>query len=93
MSIAAPRPRPVIGRAVIEAGVQDILRGQLKIEVASADEDMIEGGLLDSLSLVDLIFHLESLFGVETRLEDLEPANFASVTAITAYVEGRLGAR
>jgi D-alanine--poly(phosphoribitol) ligase subunit 2 len=89
------RPAPTFDlspeRAVIEAMVRDILREQLKIEVPSADEDLIQGGLLDSLSLVDLIFHLETEFGVTTALEDLEPANFSSIAAITTYLEARLG--
>ena len=38
------------------SAVQEILRAQLDIQVASPDHDLIENGTIDSLAVVELIF-------------------------------------
>ena len=39
--------------------IEAIFADKLNLEVPSADVDLIEAGLLDSLQLVDLLLHLE----------------------------------
>lgn len=64
-------------------------RGRTAIGV---DEDLLELGLLDSISLVRLVAHLETTFEIEVLDEDLMPENFQTITSISAYVERRLAA-
>ena len=43
----------------------------LNIEVEAVDTDVIEGGLLDSLALVELLFQIEQQFQVDLSLDEL----------------------
>ena len=54
-----------------------------------ADTDLIDGGLLDSLLLTDLILHIEERYGVAFDAGDVSPANFRSVAAMVDLVLGR----
>jgi acyl carrier protein len=45
----------------------------------TAETDLIEHGLLDSLGLADLILFVESLEGTELDLIDADPAEFCVV--------------
>ena len=70
------------------AEVRLLVREVLAIDVAD-DADLLEGELLDSLSLVELLFDLEREFEMELALEQLEIENFVTVRAIAAYVVSR----
>ncbi len=54
------------------AEVQRLFEEALQVEAPDADADIIDGGLLDSLSLVTLLFELEQVYGVRIPLETLE---------------------
>jgi acyl carrier protein len=55
-----------------------------------ADEtSLMESGILDSLSLLRLVVFLEERFGITVGDADLLPDNFASVSAICAYLRAR----
>ncbi len=64
---------------------------KLQVDVPSIDTDLLEEGLLDSLSFVDLLLCLEREFGTVITLEDLELDNFRSVARIAAFVANRNG--
>ena len=53
------------------------------------DTELMEGGLIDSTGLVQLIMFLESRFGITVADADIVPETFATPTAIAAYVETR----
>ncbi|MCA8958035.1 MAG: acyl carrier protein [Planctomycetes bacterium] len=55
------------------------------------DAPLIQGGFLDSLTLVSLVIALQREFGIRLDLADMRAENFADVLAITALVE-RCGA-
>jgi acyl carrier protein len=57
------------------------------------DTSLLETGILDSLGLLKLVVFLEERFGIAMGDTDLLPENFASVTAICAYVRARQPAR
>jgi len=67
--------------------VLEVFRDALGIEVPSRDTDMIESGLLDSLSLVTVIFELEQRYGVSIPFETLEVDDFRTVDAIARVME------
>ena len=69
-----------------------LLATSMNLEVPSADTDLFEAGLLDSLAFVELLIHLEREFGVTTSVDDLKVDNFDSVAHIAAYVAARTGA-
>ncbi len=55
-----------------------------------ADEtSLLDSGILDSLSLLRLVVFLEERFGIAVGEADLLPENFATVTAICAYLRTR----
>ncbi len=68
-----------------------LLADTMNLEVASADTDLFEAGLLDSLAFVELLVHLEREFGVTTSVDDLKVDNFDSVAHIAAFVTERTG--
>ena len=52
------------------------------------DEDsLLELGVIDSLSMVNLITHLENAYGIVVDEDDMTPENFDSVEAIASYVK------
>jgi acyl carrier protein len=55
----------------------------------SNEASLLEGGILDSLSLLRLVVFLEGRFGISVGEADLLPENFDSVRAICAYVQAR----
>jgi acyl carrier protein len=50
------------------------------------DTDLLDGGLLDSLLLTDLILHIEGQHGIEFDSGHVSPANFRTVSAIAGLV-------
>ncbi len=56
----------------------------------TGDSQLIELGILDSLSLLKLSLFLEERFGVTVAAEDLTPDNFATVDTISEYLQQRL---
>ena len=67
--------------------VQRLFVETLNVEVPSPDTDLIEGGLLDSLALVELLFALEREFAVTIALENLDIDTFRSIRTIAEFVE------
>jgi acyl carrier protein len=53
------------------------------------DEDLLGSGLLDSLTVMSLVHHLETELGVEIPPEDVTIDHFVSLAAIDAYVARR----
>ncbi|HEX5431828.1 MAG TPA: acyl carrier protein [Bryobacteraceae bacterium] len=64
------------------ADVQTLLSEQLMLKVESPDTDLLKTGMLDSLRLVELLFHLEEQFGVRIPIEDLDTEDLRSVHSI-----------
>lgn len=59
---------------------------RLNIGVSSLDQDLFAAGILDSLTFVDLVLHLEQQFDIHIAADDLELENFRSVEKIAAFV-------
>ena len=53
------------------------------------DASLLEGGILDSLSLIRLVVFLEETFQVTVGEVDLIPENFDPVDAICSYLRAR----
>lgn len=76
-----------MGDSAVCQRIQQILSERLHIDVPDTEVDLIETGAIDSLVLVDLIFHLEKEFSIVVPVETLELENFRSISAITAFIE------
>lgn len=69
----------------------------LRRETIAADASLGDDGLgLDSISMAEFVNALETRFGIRILDEDLDGANFATVTSVAALVllrgEGRVAA-
>lgn len=68
---------------------------KLNLDVPSADTDLFETGVLDSLAFVEVLAHLEGEFGVRVSVEELEIENFRSIARIADFImacNGLMGA-
>jgi len=73
----------------LQRQVVELFAEKLNLDVASAETDLIETGLLDSLALVELLVQLEESFDVSISTDDLELENFRSITSIAVFVMQR----
>ena len=62
--------------------VENLLSGK---DVAD-DDDLLLSGLLDSMSVMRLVLHLETALGVKVPPEDVVIENFTSIETIAAYL-------
>jgi acyl carrier protein len=51
--------------------------------------DLLESGLLDSLLLMDLIFHIEEAYGVRFDSDQVNPSNFRTIEDIVSCVQNQ----
>ncbi len=80
-------------RQQVEADLLAFVRARgLDPARVATDTDLIDGGLLDSLLLTDLILHIEERYGLALDGGHVSPANFRSVAAIADLVIGSCAA-
>ena len=70
-----------------DAGILELIRDRLNIDVVDVDVDLIETGMVDSLALVMLITAVEQRFACELPLDDFDIENFRSARRITQYLD------
>ena len=61
---------------------------EVEIAEVAPEEDLLTGGLLDSMGVVRLIEMAETRFGVQVPDTDLVPENFRSVEVMAGYFDG-----
>ena len=73
--------------------VRDVVKRFIQEELSyglgdgmSREMDLIEEGVIDSMSLLRLVSFLEERFQIEVRDQDLVPENFRSLAAVEAFV-------
>jgi D-alanine--poly(phosphoribitol) ligase subunit 2 len=79
----------MIDTLALQQQVTALFAEKLNLDVASAETDLIEAGLLDSLALVELLAQLEESFDVSFSTDDMELENFRSITSIAMFVMQR----
>lgn len=72
--------------------IERIFKEVLLREEVGVATDLLDSGVLDSMSFVDLLFHLEQRFGFTPNLANLDLENFRSINKIAALVEHHLQA-
>lgn len=51
------------------------------------DQQLIDSGMIDSISIVKVIIFMEKNFGISFEEEDMEPENFETLNAMLATIE------
>jgi len=74
----------------IQGLITNILVGKVYLKVPSPTTDLMKAGLLDSITLVELIVGIEEQFGIQVPLEEIEIDHFRSVEAIADFVSSYL---
>lgn len=65
----------------------EILQG-IRPDVDFENEtELIDEGILDSFDVVSIISEIDDAFGVQIRINELEPENFNSVEAIWSLIQ------
>lgn len=67
----------------------ELFREKLFIDVPSADTDLIDCGLLDSLQLVQLLLHVESDLGYRIPLDEIDLDDLRSVERLARVISAR----
>ena len=75
------------GQIGIQGRLIELFRDKLELDVPSAETDLMETGMMDSLTFVELLYHLEIEFGITISNEKLELENFRSIISIVEFVE------
>lgn len=63
-----------------------VFEEDLHLEIPSADTDLFETGVLDSMAFVELLHGLEQRFGITVSLDDLDINHFRSVNKIAGFI-------
>lgn len=79
------------GQAQRAERILTILERRLGIRVDGLDTDLFAAGVLDSLSFINLLLHLESEFGITIPLDRLDLERFNTVNRIAAFVAHAAG--
>ena len=77
--------------AIIER-LETLFVKSFHIEVPSADADLLDLGILNSLQFVELLVQLEQFFGLRIKLEDIDLDNFRTLARIARLVVANGGA-
>ncbi|MEZ4295503.1 MAG: acyl carrier protein [Polyangiaceae bacterium] len=70
----------------IEGRILALLRDEMAMEVPSAETDLVDAGLLDSLSLAELLMRVEVSLGVRVQLAELSLAELRTVAGLARIV-------
>jgi acyl carrier protein len=76
--------------AVLHDRISDIFVEHLHIQPPSPDTDLIENGMIDSLTLVDLLAHLEREFSIRIPLNEVDLNHFRSIARIGEFIRTQL---
>jgi acyl carrier protein len=51
------------------------------------ETSFLDHGILDSMSIMDLVLHVETEFNVKIEDQEITPENFDSIEKLAAYIE------
>ena len=81
-SIEDELTRFIIDEFAAEVGVKEI----------RPDDSLIGNGILDSLSLLQLIVFIEERYGIKVEDEEVTPNNFQNINHIVTFLRTKQGA-
>ncbi len=56
-----------------------------------SSDKLLEGGILDSLGVLDLVGFVEQEFAIQVSDEELVPDNFQTIEQLAAFVQAKSG--
>jgi acyl carrier protein len=56
------------------------------------DDSLIDGGIVDSTGVMELVSFLEATYGIAIEDRELVAANLDSITRLRAFVDGKVAA-
>ncbi len=80
------RARDEIRRKLVKY-ISDTFVSSAEMTTLGGDASLLEEGVMDSTSVIDLVMFIEETFGIEVKDEELVPENLDSVNKIVAFVE------
>jgi acyl carrier protein len=83
-------PNPVAAGGDTVGSIRDFIYARFPLaadQQVKDEDDLLEGGIVDSLGILDVVGHLEQEFGIQVGDEDLNPENFGNIKALTRFVE------
>ena len=76
---------------LIEADLKQQIRAifstHLSMELPDDDADLLDTGIIDSLTMVDLLSHLETNYGFTVVMDELDIEYFRDLKSIAQYVQ------
>ena len=75
-------------RSVLYAYIRDEINYSNDFDI---EMNIVEQGLVDSMSILTLVQFLEERFGVAIEFEDINPDNFRNINAIAHFMKTLLG--
>ncbi|NJN63951.1 MAG: acyl carrier protein [Acidobacteria bacterium] len=76
--------------AEVQEQIRTILVEQANVEVPNPDFDLIDSGVMDSLTFVDMLFQIEQRFRVSLEIESLELDDIRSVASLGRLVLAKI---
>ena len=70
--------------------VDNFLFGEGGEKLADGDS-LVEGGVIDSMGVAELVAFVESRFGISVADDELVPDNLDSIARVAAFVERKRG--
>lgn len=77
-----------VSQALEDFIIQDIMVGDGNVSL-SADESLIESGIIDSLGILRLVAFIEENFSVVLDDIDVVPENFETINAMISLVQSK----
>ena len=77
----------MIDNLLICNSLANFFKNNLDLDIPSNDDDLIDSGLLDSLSFVELLVHIEQNYGFEVSIDEIELNDFRSISSIAHYIQ------
>jgi acyl carrier protein len=78
--------------ADVKTAIRQFINESINIETLRDDDNLFESGIVNSLFAVQLTTFVESRFGLEVGMDDLDIENFKSIDATAAFVVRKTGA-
>lgn len=83
---------PEMSANTVNQQIRDFVHGRFPLASSSNLDDqtsLLEGGIIDSLGILDLVSYLETEFSIQIDDEDFDPNNFQNVDQIAKFVAGK----
>jgi len=81
-----PPEEPAAG---LTTQIGQLIQDRLGVRANSVDDDLIASGVLDSLTLVQLLLDIETCFGITIPLDELEIDDIRSISRLSRLVTRR----